>query len=419
MSDRAPDIRIDDLADPQLTDLQQTVKDAAEKIPVEFSEEAILSAAREQTGLDDFGADDFRERLGVWLQALREDEGMAGVGRVANHRDIVRYAANRLRLEDLVRRHPEILEVEIRCPIIVVGLPRSGTTHLLNLIAADTRLRSLPYWESREPIPVPGEEAGPDGVDPRLARCREGYAMQDKISPLLKNMHDMAPEHVHEEIELQCIDFGSYNLEWTATVPRWRDYYLSRDHTPQYAYLKKALQALQWLSGKERWILKSPQHMEQLGPLIRTFPDATVAITHRDPVSVIASAITMLTYGDRIRRQRVDPPANAAYWIDRVEKLLRACVRDRELVPEGQSIDVLFHEFMADDMATVERIYQLADLEMTPGARADLDAYLAANPRGKHGRIVYDLKADFGVDPDELRSRFDFYFDKFPVRPER
>jgi hypothetical protein len=159
--------------------------------------------------------------------------------------------------------------------------------------------------------------------------------------------------------------------------------------------------------------------MEQLGPLIRTFPDATVAITHRDPVSVIASAITMLTYGDRIRRQRVDPPANAAYWIDRVEKLLRACVRDRELVPEGQSIDVLFHEFMADDMATVERIYQLADLEMTPGARADLDAYLAANPRGKHGRIVYDLKADFGVDPDELRSRFDFYFDKFPVRPER
>jgi len=419
MSDRAPDIRIDDLADPQLTDLQQTVKDAAEKIPVEFSEEAILAAAREQTGLDDFGADDFRERLGVWLQALREDEGMAGVGRVANHRDIVRYAANRLRLEDLVRRHPEILEVEIRRPIIVAGLPRSGTTHLLNLIAADTRLRSLPYWESREPIPVPEEEPGPEGVDPRLARCREGYAMQDKISPLLKNMHDMAPEHVHEEIELQCIDFGSYNLEWTATVPRWRDYYLSRDHSPQYAYLKKALQALQWLSGKERWILKSPQHLEQLGPLIRTFPDATVAITHRDPVSVIASAITMLTYGDRIRRKRVDPPANAVYWIDRVEKLLRACVRDRELVPEGQSIDVLFHEFMADDLATVERIYQLADLEMTPGARADLDAYLAANPRGKHGRIVYDLKADFGVDPDELRSRFDFYFDKFPVRPER
>ncbi|MGI9539996.1 MAG: sulfotransferase family protein, partial [Miltoncostaeaceae bacterium] len=159
--------------------------------------------------------------------------------------------------------------------------------------------------------------------------------------------------------------------------------------------------------------------LEQLGPLIRTFPDATVAITHRDPVSVIASAITMLTYGDRIRRKRVDPPANATYWIDRVEKLLRACVRDRELVPAEQSVDVLFHEFMADDLAMVERIYALADLEMTPGARAELAGYMEANPRGKHGRILYDLKADFGVDPDELRSRFDFYFDKFPVRPER
>ena len=419
MSGRALDIRIDDLADPKLTALQQSIKEAAEKIPLEFSEEAVLSAARRQTGLDDFGPDDFRERLGVWLEAVREDRGLAGVGRVGIHRDLVRYASNRLRLEDLVRRHPEILDIEIRRPIIVAGLPRSGTTHLLNLIAADTRLRSLPYWESLEPIPVPGEEPGADGVDPRLARCRASYELQDKISPLLKNMHDMAPEHVHEEIELQGLDFGSYQLEWLATVPRARDYYLSHDQTAQYAYLKKALQALQWLNGKDRWILKSPQHLEQLGPLIRTFPDATVAITHRDPVSVIASAITMLTYGDRIRRERVDPPANAAYWIDRVEKLLRACVRDRALVPAEQSIDVLFHEFMADDVATVERIYELADFEMTPAARSELDAYLAANPRGKHGRILYDLKADYGVDPDELRSRFDFYFDKFPVRPER
>jgi hypothetical protein len=278
------------------------VKEAAEKIPVAFTEQAVLSAAREQTGLDDFGSDDFRERLGVWLQAIEEDTGLAGVGRVGVHRDLVRYAANRLRLEDLVRRQPEILDVEIRRPIIVAGLPRSGTTHLLNLIAADTRLRSLPYWESMEPIPVPGEEPAPDGSDPRLARCRKSYEMQDKISPLLKNMHDMAPEHVHEEIELQCLDFGSYVLECLATVPRWRDYYLAHDQTPQNAYLKKALQAVQWLRHKDRWILKSPQHMEQLGPLIRTFPDATVVITHRDPVSVIASAITMMSYGDRIRR---------------------------------------------------------------------------------------------------------------------
>jgi hypothetical protein len=202
-------------------------------------------------------------------------------------------------------------------------------------------------------------------------------------------------------------------------VPRWRDYYFAHDQTPHYAYLKRVLQALQWLRGPDRWILKSPQHMEQLGPLIDTFPDATVVITHRDPVSVIASAVTMLVYGDRVRRTRVDPPAVAAYWVDRVEHLLRACARDRARVPEGRSIDVWFHEFMADDVGTVERIYALADLEMTPEARAALETFLRENPRGKHGRIVYDLERDFGLDGESLRRKFDFYFERFGVALER
>jgi hypothetical protein len=300
----------------------------------------------------------------------------------------------------------------------VGGLPRPGTTHLLNLIAADQRLRSLPYWESLEPVPAPEDTPGPDGVDPRLARCRDASAASDALLPYLKNMHHMTPEHVHEEIELQAIDFSSYILEWNAQVPRWRDYYLAHDQRPHYAYLKKALQALQWLSGPERWILKSPQHLEQLGPLIETFPDATVVLTHRDPVSVIQSAITMLCYGDRVRRTRVDPKAIASYWIDRIERMLRACVRDRELIPESSSLDVVFHEFMADDVAVVKRIYALARLPMTAEADAQLDAFMDANPRGKHGQVVYDLKGDFGIDPDALRGRFQFYFDRFPIRAE-
>jgi hypothetical protein len=420
MSEPPPnDIRIDDLAAPELSDLQQLAKQGASQISVDLGMEAILDQARQETGFSSFGDEGFRDRMGVWLQAVGEDSELGPIGRIAVHRDILRYAKNRLRFEDLIAQHPEILDEEIERPIIIAGLPRSGTTHLLNLIAADTRLRSLRYWESVEPIPIPGEAPGEDGVDPRLARCRENYAQQDMIMPLLKNMHDMAPEHVHEEIELQCIDFSSYELEWIATVPRWRDYYLAQDQRPSYQYMKNVLKALQWLRGPKRWILKSPQHMEQLGPLMDTFPDATVAITHRDPVSVIASAVTMLCYGDRMRRTRVDPPAVAAYWIDRVEKLLRACVRDRELVPADRSIDVLFHEFMADDIATVNRIYELADLEMTEQSRGELRTYMDENPRGKHGRILYDLKADFGVERDALRERFGFYFDRFAVKVEQ
>lgn len=418
MSERPRGIRIDDLAAPELTTVQKAAMAGAARMPVVFSEEAVLGAAAERTGLSDFGAEDFRERLRVWITSIEEDRELGPVGRVGVYNDLVRYAANRLRLEDLCRRHPEILSVRIERPIIIVGLPRSGTTHLLNLIAADSRLRSLPYWESVEPVPDPREKPGPDGVDPRLARCRAGYAQMDALMPLLKNMHDMTPEHVHEEIELQGLDFSSYVLEWIANVPRWRDYYLAHDQTPHYAYLKKGLQALQWQRGPQRWILKSPQHLEQLRPLLATFPDATLALTHRDPVSVITSAITMLAYGDRVRRTRVDTRAVASYWIDRVEKLLRACVRDRDLLPAGRTVDVVFHEFMQDDIAMVRRIYACAGLPFTDAAQAELATFMAANPRGKHGRILYDLQADFGIDPAALRRRFDFYFERFPVQVE-
>jgi hypothetical protein len=197
-----------------------------------------------------------------------------------------------------------------------------------------------------------------------------------------------------------------------------RDHYLEHDQTATYAYMKKVLKVLQWHRRRERWVLKSPQHLEQLVPLLRTFPDATFAVTARDPVAVIASTITMNAYGSRVRCRKVEPARIAEYWCDRIEILLRRCVRDRDELPPERSLDVLFHEFMADDVAMVERIYELAGLPLTERARGQLGAYMTSHPRGKDGRLVYDLRGDFGLDPDALRRRFDFYFERFPIRPE-
>jgi hypothetical protein len=136
-------------------------------------------------------------------------------------------------------------------------------------------------------------------------------------------------------------------------------------------------------------------------------------------VAVIQSAITMITYGDRIRRTRIDPQATANYWIDRIEKLLRACVRDRDLLPPARSIDILFHDYMADQKSVVAHVLAMADLPIGPETEADIERFLHANPRGKHGQVVYDLIGDFGVDIGALRERFQFYYDRFPVRIER
>ena len=229
----------------------------------------------------------------------------------------------------------------------------------------------------------------------------------------------MNPDHIHEELELMLPDFTSYNQEWVTRSPKWRDYYLSKDQTPFYqGVLKTGLKILQWLKPRDRWILKCPQHLEQIGPLMSAFPDATIVVTHRDPVSVIQSAATMLAYGARMTYRTPDPEWYLDYWHDRIQKLLRASVRDRDLLPSDRTVDVLFHEFMADDRAMVERIYEVANLPMTNEARAQIDTYVANHPRGKDGQVVYNVREDFGADPARLREAFDFYFERFDVRKE-
>jgi hypothetical protein len=158
--------------------------------------------------------------------------------------------------------------------------------------------------------------------------------------------------------------------------------------------------------------------LEQLLPLSEVFPDATIAITHRDPVAVIQSAITMLAYGDRMRRTRVDLAGLADYWVDRVERLLRACVRDRDRLPDARTIDVPFDALMADDVGMVGAIFARAGLALTDDARAALARFKTENPRGKHGQVVYDLRADFDLDPSVVRARFGFYAERFGVRPD-
>jgi Sulfotransferase family len=415
-------IRITDLAQPELSELQQSIHDFGESLDVSLIANDILAEAKSATGLTDFGAMDFLARLELLCDEWGKDAGLNNLGRMSLRNKLLLFAKNRLLIHDLLKRHPEIHEVKIRAPIIVAGLPRSGTTHLLNLMAADSRLRALPLWESYEPVPTPGEAPTADGKDPRYQRCADAWEMMQQTVPKLAAMHPMEPDHIHEELELMGPDFASYNFEWLCQCPRWRDHYYASDQTPHYEYMKTVLKILTWQDGDDgsntRWVLKCPQHLEQLPVLRKVFPDAAIAITHRDPVSVIQSAATMIAYGQRMSRHSIDTENVINYWTDRVQHLLEACARDRQQLPESQSIDVPFHEFMADDLAMVRAIYARAGLAMTETAATELQNFIDHHPRGKHGRIIYDLEQDFGVDPETLRQRFDFYFQQFPVRAE-
>lgn len=413
------DIVIDDLADPRITPAIAVAREGPADFPADIDVDGILARASAMTGgLTDFGEDTgFRERLAVVIQSLAEDEGLTRGGRITILDHAVRVMANRLRIEDLVKRHPEILDIEIDRPLIIAGLPRSGTTHLVNWLARDERLRSLTLWESEEPVPS-APPPPPGEPDPREVRSAEFWGHFESMLPHMAAMHGMEASSIHEDNELLYMDLNCYSWEFQTRIPRWIDHYFAHDRTGSYLYEKKVLQVLTWFRGPNRWILKSPQHMENLAPLKAAFPDATLVITHRDPVAVIRSLTTMLAYGDRIRRDPVDPPGCARHWADRIERLLRECVAQRDAWGPEQSLDVLFHEYMADQEGVLRQVYDLAGLELTPAAEASLLGYLAENPRHQHGRVIYDLEGVFEVDVARLRERFQFYYDRYPVRWE-
>lgn len=408
----APTVHLHDLAEPRFSaeaePLRQMMAAMAAECPLDA--DAMHTKARTETGLDDFGADDYRERLDVYLAALQEIPGLHEAGIVNFHAQIVQWLKNRLLLTDLLTRHPEIHDIELAPPVVIAGLPRTGTTHLHNLLAAAPTFRTIPYWESNEPFPLPSEHGMVP--DPRRTRMDVAVEVMNLVMPYFPLMHEMTTDHVHEEIQLLANDFSTMLFETLGHVPRWRDYYLSHDQTPHYEHLAVQLKALQFLRGGRRWLLKSPQHLEQLPVLDAVFPGVIVVCTHRDPVPVVLSMLAMLTYSARMHCYPVPVQDIAANWIDRLELMLNALVRDRALVPPERSIDVRFDDFMADEMGVASRIYDLAG-EAFPGeARQAIEEYLTGHQRGRLGRIATSAEM-FGLDEDDMRARFSPYAERF------
>ncbi len=407
-------VQLDDLAEPrfspQINQLRDLMAQMAPECPLDA--ETLHAKAAAETGLTDFGPEDYRERLDVYLTALREIDGLNGAGIVNFHMQLLQILKNRLLLNDLLSRHPEIREIEVLPPVVIAGLPRTGTTHLHNLLAAGPTFRTLPYWESVEPFPLAAEL----GVepDPRKARMDAAVEFMNAAMPHFALMHEMTTDHVHEEIQLLANDVSTMLFETLAHVPRWRDYYLAHDQTSSYQYLSLQLKALQFLRGGRRWLLKSPQHLEQLAVLDDVFPDVVVVCTHRDPVPVVLSMLAMLTYTARMHRSPVPVHEIAASWSGRLQLMLDALVRDRDLIPPQRSIDIRFDDFMADEFGVAERIYDLAGEPLTDAARAAMTEYLDNHQRGRLGRIATSAEM-FGLDEHDLPARFSRYCERFLV----
>ena len=381
-------VELDDLAQPTFSPEAEQFRDVMAMMAADcpLDADSLHARASADTGLDDFGPTDYRGRLDVYLDALRDIDGMNGPGLVNFYGQLLQLLKNRLLLTDLLKRHPEIHDIELLPPVVIVGLPRTGTTHLHNLLDAAGTFRTLPYWEAVEPFPL-AAEAGIE-PDPRKGRMDVAVTVMNIVMPYFPLMHEMTTDHVHEEIQLLANDFSTMYFETLADVPAWRDYYLGHDQRPHYRHMVTQLKALQHLRGGRRWLLKSPQHLEQIPVLDDALPGVVGIFTHRDPIPVVLSMIAMITYSARMHRSRVPVEQIAGYWVERLERMLAGVVRDRDVIGADRSIDVRFDDFMADDLGTAARVFSVAGEQLSPLARASMANYLAGHQRGRLGAWV-------------------------------
>lgn len=383
---------------------------------ISLDPEFLMERASKATGLTDFGDRRFEEPLRVVHRSLETEANLHPFGRLQARMQLGGLLSTRLRFVELWKRHPQLLRRGCARPIFVVGMPRTGTTFLQRLIAQDPGLRHMPLWESMAPLPKGDPMAPATTPDPRIAEAEMAMKAIHYLSPRMVAMHEMGPTEPDEEIWLMAVDFATMLFEAQGYSPSYGEWYQATDQTWAYQSLRSMLQTLDAFRPAERWILKSPQHLSQLGPLFSTFPDATVVQTHRDPVAVVASFGNMVSYGARNNTSLPDPPKLARYWEQRIEGMLKSSIDDRT-PGDPRIIDVHFDALMRDPIGEVKKIYAVAGRVLGPEAEAAMVRYLADNPRGKHGAHRYRL-SDVGLDEAEVRKRFAFYEDAFGIRSE-
>ena len=390
----------------------------SEALPkVEFSEAVVLAEAQRRTGgLSDFGTDDFREPMRRLLGALEHEAGLNPLGRVTQFERVVGLLVNRLRTEDAIARHPAILEEVIAAPVVIVGLGRTGTTMLQRMLSSDARFYSLAWYESRNPAPFPEEAAGGDGVDPRIRDAEaEVQAMLD-ASPDLIAAHPMDAHAPDEEIMLVEHAFTSTNPEAFSHIPLFAGWLAEQDPQPGYAYLRQLLKFLQWQKKArglraDRWILKSPYHLGRTDALLASFPGARIVLTHRDPVQTVPSFASLVHAVAVIGNERVDPRAIAAHWAGKLAREARHCLAMRERRPRA-FLDVQYAELVSDPLGQVQRIYDFADMTLTPAARGGMEQWAQENARDRRPVHRYTLE-QFGLAEDQLRRDFADYRTRF------
>jgi Sulfotransferase family len=382
--------------------------------------DALVAAARKATGLENFGDESFFVPMQHLINALEEEADLNPVGRFMNRTNILRLLKHRLYAQDLLTRHPEILERHIPDPVVVVGLGRSGTTRLHRLLAADARFLHLQSWESVFPVPWPESfTARAQGkTDPRITSLDQALKAVLYLSPQVSAVHPLGTFEVEEELGLLQHAFSSQIFEIQARLPSFAEWLMTHNQHAAYEYMVVLMKIISWFRNDPQdkpWVLKTPQHMQDLDGLLHVFPNAKLVCPHRDPIKAVGSICS--TVWNAIVRDcdSVTPHWIGPEWLDKTERMLQKTLHIRDTqVPAHNQYDIQYADITADWRAAMQGVYDFLGMAFTDEARRGMQGWLDKNKQHKHGAHKYNLE-DFGVSKQEVDSRLMFYRERFNI----
>jgi hypothetical protein len=380
--------------------------------------DALIESARRKTGLDDFGEGPFRDNLDILVESLEREAYLTPVGRLLTREVLVGSLSKQLQLQDWFTRYPEIAQEKVTTPMIIIGMPRTGTTILHELMALDPNNRTPLFWEVAAPFPPP--ETHTYGTDPRIGRSAGHIKLSHYLMPGVEGMHRMGAQLPQECVSITGDVFASMLYNTIYRIPTYARWLAEEaDMAPIYRYHRRMHQLLQWRCPAQRWVIKSPAHLWSIEALLREYPDAKLVQTHRDPLKIVSSLVSMTAVMRSAYGSHIEVDDLAQEWSNSCSFALNASLKTRAsgAIAPRQIVDIQFGAFMASAEAEVERIYDAFGFEFTPAFAQRIRDYLVSNSSEKHGGHKHQF-SNTGLDYERERAKVKAYQDYFGVPSE-
>jgi hypothetical protein len=378
--------------------------------PPALAMEPLQRAARARAELSDYGAWDFAEPLERLIKSYRDEARLTTLGRITVRELLVSLLDNLLRMEAERAANPALVQQPITAPVFIVGLPRTGTTHLHGILSEDSGNRAPATWE----VMYPATPAAPEAIARARAQTEARLSWAKRLAPEFMSIHPIAADLPQECIAITAQVFMSIQFHTTHDVSSYQGWLEHAPQTLAFDFHKRFLQHLQAKSSGRRWVLKAPGHLFALDGLLARYPDARIVHTHRDPLRVMASMASHATVLRRAFSDHANPQRIAADWADRWASALDRFLAVRDRAPAAQFLDVSFESIERDPLGTVERVYDFLGWPLTSDARSAMARFVAGNPKDKHGVHRYTLE-QFGLSRATQAARFRSYCERFSI----